>query len=463
MAGFAAGHGLRLGSNLLLTRMIAPEAFGIMLLVNVVLMGVGQFGDVGIGPSIIQNQRDDAAFLNTAWTIQFVRGLVLSAIAVAIAYPVAVFFHEPILAWLIGVSGLVGASSGLRSTKMFTANRHLAIGRLTLLEFASRVLGVVVTIGWALVSPSVWALAVGGIVAELGRTVLSHAWLPGIRNRFRWDREAASTLFTFGKWVFLSTLMGFIASQADRIVFGKLVDMETLGIYAIATLIASTPQQVLRHLALTINFPLYSHTVREGGDLPHVFRNGRRRLLLLSGVVCSLMLAGGPAIIDLLYQEAYLDAGWMVQLLAVATWFNALQGTVEAALLARGESQRVAFASIAKIVAMAILIPLGFAQAGFPGAIVGFACSELVRAICLAVLARPAKLGGVPQAAGYTLVFAAASAVGYAVAHWTTVTLGLHVLLVNLALGVVVVAVWLPLAAKSLRGGHTPPRPRPAT
>lgn len=458
MLGFAGGHGLRLGSNLLLTRMLAPEAFGIMLLVNVVLLGLEQFADVGIGPGIIQNNRDDDTFLNTAWTIQVVRGLILSLVAAAFAYPMAVFFEQPALLGLIPFAGCSSFLAGLRSTKTFTANRHLAIGRLTLVDFLSRTTGTLATLGWAFVHPSVWALAGGGVAFVAMQTVLSHAALPGIRNWFRWDREAAQTLFRFGKWVFFSTLLGFVATSSDRILFGKMVDLETLGIYSVASLIAMTPQQVIRHIALSVNFPLYSQTYRSGGDLPTVFRHGRRRILLLGGAASSLMIAGGPAIIDLLYDDTYIAAGWMVQFLALATWFNTLEVTVEAALLARGESKRVAVASATKIVAMLVLIPLGYVYAAFPGAIAGFALSEVVRYASIGLLARPAHLRGSRQAWAFTGLTAAASGLGYAATHTAMHTFDLHIVVVNAVVAVVVGGLWLPLVVPMLRRNLAQPQ-----
>lgn len=453
MAGFAAGHGLRLGSNLLLTRMVAQEAFGIMLIVNVVLLGIEQFADVGIGPGIIQSRRDDDRFLNTAWTIQVVRGVILTAVALAFAYPMAVFYEQPILLPLIAFAGCSSLFGGVRSTKTFTANRELAIGRLTLVDFLSRTTGTVVTLIWAFLSPTVWALAGGGLAFASIHALLSHVALPGIRNRFTWDREAARQLFGFGKWVFFSTLLGFVASQSDRILFGKLVDFKTLGVYSVASLIAMTPQQVIRHLTLSVNFPLYSDTVRTGGDLPTTFRQARRRVLALGGVLCSLLMAGGPVAVDLLWDDSYLAAGWMVQFLALATWFNTLEVTVEAALLARGESRRVAVASAGKIVAMLVFIPVGYHYAAFPGAIAGFAVSEIVRYLGIGILARPAQLRSTRQALGFTVMTLAASVVGFSAAHVGAVILNLPVLITAVVVGIVVGGLWLPVLAPMLRRG----------
>ena len=67
-----------LASNLILTRLLFPEAFGLMALGSVVLVGLQMFSDAGIGPSIAQSPRgDDPEFLDTAWTAQVLRGVIL--------------------------------------------------------------------------------------------------------------------------------------------------------------------------------------------------------------------------------------------------------------------------------------------------------------------------------------------------------------------------------------------------
>ena len=69
-------NGLRLVSNLILTRLLFPEAFGLMALVQVFIAGLNMFSDAGIRTAIIRHTRgDDPDFLNTAWTIQIIRGM----------------------------------------------------------------------------------------------------------------------------------------------------------------------------------------------------------------------------------------------------------------------------------------------------------------------------------------------------------------------------------------------------
>jgi O-antigen/teichoic acid export membrane protein len=84
--GYGASQAMRLASNLVLTRLLFPEAFGMMALVSVFIVGLTMFSDVGVGPSILQHRRgDDRDFLNTAWTVQVIRGGILWIMTLALA------------------------------------------------------------------------------------------------------------------------------------------------------------------------------------------------------------------------------------------------------------------------------------------------------------------------------------------------------------------------------------------
>ena len=147
-SGFAISQVIRLASNLVLTRLLLPEAFGLMALVTVAMIGLANFSDVGVGQAIMANRRgDDADFLDTAWTIQVARGGLLWLATCALAAPVAALYDEPSLARILPVAGLTLLIAGFNPTRIETANRHLALGRVMLLDLTSQAIGVAVMLG----------------------------------------------------------------------------------------------------------------------------------------------------------------------------------------------------------------------------------------------------------------------------------------------------------------------------
>lgn len=403
IAGYAASQILRLGGNLVLTRLLFPEVFGQMALVFTFLQGLQMFSDVGTGPAIVQNARgDDEAFLNTAWTVQCARGGVLWATSWVIAWPVAHFYGQPMLRWLIPAAGATALFAGFEATSVHVLQRHLRLERLTILDLGTQLVGMVVTIGLAIANRrlygpdsanAVWAIVVGALTSSLCRLVLTHAYLPGIRNRFKLEREALGQLFGFGRWIFVSTLLTFLAGQSDRLIFGKMIPLALLGLYSIAAMLAALPTQAVLKLGGAVVFPAYSRLATRA-DFGQVFSRVRAPLLMGGGVVVSALVSSGPHLVRVLYDERYGESGWILRLLAAAAWFQILECTNGAALLAKGRVGWVAAGSAAKVVGMIALIPLGFHIDGFRGALVGLIASELLKYSTSAVGARSAGLSG---------------------------------------------------------------------
>ncbi|MCR9111333.1 MAG: oligosaccharide flippase family protein, partial [Rhodobacteraceae bacterium] len=218
LGGYALGQVLRLASNLILTRLLFPEAFGMMALVSVILQGLAMFSDVGVSPAIMQSKRgDDQKFLDTAWTIQVIRGVLLWGVACLLAVPVASIYGEPLLAWILPCAGITLLITGFNPTRIDTANRHLLIGRMTGLDLAVQALTVVIAVVLAWTLQTVWALVISGIISSVLVLLAYNLFLPGQRNRFQWERAAADELISFGKWIFLSTICGFLFTQGDKL------------------------------------------------------------------------------------------------------------------------------------------------------------------------------------------------------------------------------------------------------
>lgn len=259
--GYGASQILRFGGNLILTRLLLPEYFGLMALVNIPIIGLQLFSDVGIVPSIVQNQRgDDPAFYNTAWTLQILRGFGLWLFCLAIAAPVAQFYHEPRLLCLIPVVGFTTVLNGFESTAVATLRRHVDLARTIKFDALMQAAALGLMLLWAWISPTIWALVVGNLLATLLRTARSFWLIPGYKNQLNWERAALADLFSFGKWIFVSTALTFLATQMDRLMLGKLVSVELLGVYAIAFTLSDILRQIIGALGSKVVFPVIART-----------------------------------------------------------------------------------------------------------------------------------------------------------------------------------------------------------
>ncbi|WP_298857705.1 oligosaccharide flippase family protein [uncultured Sulfitobacter sp.] len=385
LLGYGGSQGLRLASNLILTRMLFPEAFGLMALVGLVTVGLMLFSDVGIAPSIAQSKRgDDPDFLNTAWSIQVLRGVILFTVACGLALPFAAFYDADELATYLPIAATGLLITGFNPTRIETAHRHLLMGRLTVLDLTAQLVGIVVMIVLAWWLQSVLALVLGGVVTALAKLVLTWAFLPGAANRFRWEPAAVRELVTFGKWIFLSTAFWFFASQGDRAVLGKFLSLESLGIYNIAFFLAAFAMQLGTAVTGRVMIPVYR-------DAKHETAKIAKLRFSISGVVLTLLLvmaAAGPWLVGVLYDPRYAAGGAIVTLLAVALIPQVIGMSYDQAALAAGDSRRFFVVSASRAVFQITFLIVGVSLFGMIGAIVGIALAHLLTHPVIVWLAR---------------------------------------------------------------------------
>jgi O-antigen/teichoic acid export membrane protein len=381
LGGYAAGQALRLGSNLIMTRLLAPEMFGIMALANVVMVGLALFSDIGIHQSIVRSQAGRTpAFLNTAWTIQILRGVILWLVALSIAgafyllghlrwFPADSTYANPALPGVVAALSFTALIGGFVSTRQATANRDLALGRVTLVELGSQIVALLSMILWAMIDRSIWALVAGTLIGSFAKTFLSHTVLPGEKNRFHLDRQIAREILGFGKWIVLSSVLGFLALNSDRLMLGGMIDAGTLGLYSIAIFIVGALQDVLARLGANIAFPAFSEVVRERpAALREVYYKFRLPLDAAALVAMGLLMSSGHLLISLLYDHRYQAAGPMVEILCIGL-FEVRYWLAGQCFIALGKPKLMVPGIVIRLIVIFCFLPVAFSLWGLKGAL----------------------------------------------------------------------------------------------
>ena len=379
IASYGSSQIIRFGSNLILTRLLLPELFGLMSLAYVFITGIHLFSDIGLGPSIIQNKRgEEREFLNTAWTLQVIRSFFIFICLIIITYPVASFYGDPRLLWLIPIIGINTLITGFNSTAISSLNRQMAVKRVVIFQLVIQLVSTTVMVVWAWFDRSVWAIVVGGFTAALMEVVWSHFLIPGKSNRFAWDKEAAKEIFSYGKWIFLSTALFFLCSQADRLILGKIFTLTMLGIYGIAFTLGDMPRQVIIAISGRVIFP----SISQLAELPReelrakILKN-RKLILIPLAVGLAIFVSFGDQLVLTLYRKEYAAASWMMPILALGIWHTTLYSIMGSCLLAVGKSQYPAMGSLVTFVNLCISIPLAYHLKGNLGAVIAIALGDL--------------------------------------------------------------------------------------
>jgi O-antigen/teichoic acid export membrane protein len=375
----------RFVANVALTRILAPELFGIMVLVNSLRTGVDLLLDVGIGQNIVQNRSaEDSDFYNTAWTLQIMRGCAVWIVFCAISIPLARIYEAPILGSILPVAGLYFVFTGFSSVGPFLLRRRLELAKINVFEIVITLVSIFAQLVMAYIYPSIWALVFGTLFYSAATMVGSFFLVPDLDYRFLIVKKHVKQIFIFGKWIFVSSILYFLSSNFDRLSLAKLVPLSVLGIYGIARSLSDLLSVLVIRFGDYIIFPLTS----SAADMPREKLRAsvasiRWRFLLVLAFGISVFAATGDLIVNALFDHRYHDAGLILPTLVVGVWFSILCAINESPLLGFGKPSFSTVANALKLIYLVVGLQLSFTQYGIMGAAAFIAASELCRYVPL--------------------------------------------------------------------------------
>lgn len=381
ISGNLVSQVMRLGSNLIMTRLLVPEMFGIMALANILMTGIQMMSDLGLKQHVVQSRHgDDPEFLNTVWSMQILRGMAIGLLtllcAIAIHFmdtlsgiPAGSAYAAPQLPYVVALLALNAVIIGFESTRLATASRHLALGRVMTVDLACNLAGILFMIVWALVERSIWSLVFGTLFTSILRMLASHHLLPGTPNRLQWSKSHLHDIFHFGKWIFLTSILGFLAINADRLILGGLVDPATLGIYSIAYMMVAAIRDVFMQLGGNVAFPALSEVVRQRRhDLKQTYYKMRLPLDVVALTATGVLVASGHLLIQGLYDPRYHAAGYMMEIICIAL-FEVRYVVAGQCFMALGMPKLLVPGIAVRLAALFGLMPLAYSWWGLDGAL----------------------------------------------------------------------------------------------
>ncbi len=388
LGGQAVSQVLRLGTNVVVARLLFPDAFGLMSVVYMLATALALFSDLGVARTMVLSPRgNEPDFLDTAWTIQFIRCQVLALAICVAAGGVAIARHlglwksgtvyaDDRLPYLVAAFAITLVLTGCESIRIIQARRQMHQHLLTKIDILAQVASAVAMVFVALAWRSIWALTTGAVVAGVARVVLSYRMLPGHAVRFRIDRSSAHELMGHAKWIFLSSVMTFLAVNGDRVLLGGLISAREFGLYSIAAIMSSVVLNIANSVCNSIVFPALSEVYRDRPqELP---RNFERFQWGYDGMVvfpAAILIMSAQTLIDLIYDTRYHDAGWIVMVLSAGV-IGVRYQVVEMGYLAVAKTKYGAIANTLRLAALAVGLVVGRHFFGLVGAVAGVALSQ---------------------------------------------------------------------------------------
>lgn len=390
MAAYVSGYGLRLLSSLIMTRLLVPEMFGVMAIATIVQVVAAMLCDIGLRQAVVQNKRgDEQIFLDTAWTLQIIRGVVIWAGCLACAFLIeraAAYgwfsansvYVAPDLPAIIAIMAFSAVILGFQSTKSMSSDRHLNQRQLAVVELASQAVGLVVAVVAGYLTRSIWSFVVANLIASLVTVALTWWYLPGPQNRLRLERESFTEIIRFGRWLLISSLFTVLAANGDRILLAGWIAPATLGLYVLAYNLVVMIEGGGGRLFWSVAVPAFGKIAHER---PESIRSAYYRCRLPFDAVfvgcAGALYGGGGEIVRVLYDSRYMEAGPILEILSFSLLLTRF-GLANALFLALGRPQNLGIITGVKTLTLFVALPVAHMLFGFEGALWAIALHGVV-------------------------------------------------------------------------------------
>lgn len=350
------GRGLSIVTLIVLARLLEPSDFGLMGIALISVTGLKRISNLGLKTALIQNRDENVdRYLNTAWSIQIVRGVFLLVLLVSLAPLIASVFDEPRATPILRVIALSPLLLALRNPGIVYFEKNLEFHMDFLYKTGSSAGRFVVSIVWALVSPSVWALVAGFVFSDLSRLVLSYL-LHDYRPRPRFNLDRARELIDYGKWITASGILHYAFSQGDDAVVGWLLSTTALGFYQLSYRIASAPATEVTEVISSVLLPMFSQIQHDTQRLREAFFQTMRLVALVIAPMAVGILAVAPEFVRAILGEQWVPMITTMQILAVFALVRAFGSTYGTVFKAVGHPEYTTKLMALNVLVLAVVV-----------------------------------------------------------------------------------------------------------
>ncbi len=355
-AGSFLENGGRFIRNIILARLLAPEAFGIMATITASVAVIEAITQIGLRQSTIQNKNSpEAGFINAVWWISSIRGLSLYTIAFFAAPHIAIYFNQPEATNILRIGFLVVLLNGLISPRVHLLEKDLRFKKWVILMQGAAICGVIIAIAASFYLRSVWGLVLGYLGESFLRLILSFIFCPMFPS-FRISREHAGNVIQFSKRMFGLPILMMIYAQLDIYVIGKILSVQALGMYVLVRSLADMPGTFYSKIVDPILLPVFS---KHQDNISEI-----KRLILLatklSGIVlipfsCFMIFFAKP-VLRIVYGVDYAALAIPFAIMAVSILIVMMATTIVQGYFALGQPNLHRNASIARTLIFIIII-----------------------------------------------------------------------------------------------------------
>lgn len=340
---------------LVLSRLMEPEAFGLVALATVFTSYVRVFVDQGMGQAIVQRAELDPEHLHTAFWFNVLMGTLLTVAGILLSGWVANLFDEPRLAPVLAWLSLTFLLFSLSSTQQAILERQLDFKRLSIRSLVAVISGGIVGVGAALLGFGVWSLVFQILINRLVGTLM--LWgVSDWRPKFRFSIAHIKDLFGFSLNVLALRVVFLLSGRLDNLLIGYFLGATALGYYFVAQRLLQAIDNLITGVTSVVTFSSFSRLQWQPARLRQALNRATQYTSLIAFPLFLGIAMLAPELVSVLFGDKWLPAVPVMQILALGGLVNSLHNFNFTLLSALGKP----FWALVLIILSTPVIVIGF-------------------------------------------------------------------------------------------------------
>jgi len=237
-------------------RILGPDEIALISIFFLVQGVLVASSEIGLNKAIIQRQKVVKEHIDTVFTVNLIRGTLLFLLINSFQNQILLFFDFVEAGMYFTPLSVVFLLQGIRNPAVLYFQRRLNFKIYAIWQSAASIAKVVVVVSLVLIFESVWGMVVGVLVHELTLLILSYT-LTKVRPKLRFSYSKFFELFSYGKWVLLSTLIMLLDRQGAQFITAKILEPEYLALLYVSLQISKVSQMMVGQIKNTL-FPVFS-------------------------------------------------------------------------------------------------------------------------------------------------------------------------------------------------------------
>jgi polysaccharide transporter, PST family len=299
-----------------LSRLLSPDAFGLVALATVFTVFIELFLDQGFGAAIVQRAEIEPEHLDTAFWINILTGLILTVGVIVSSEWIASLFKEPRLASVLRWLSISFILSALSSTQISILQRKLAFKNLAARSLAASAVGGVVGIGMAFAGFGVWSLVGQDLVTSAAGIVIlwsSSDWRPGLKV----SKKHYKDLFGFGVSIVGNHALTVLIRRSDDLLIGYYLGPTLLGFYTIGYQLLLVIIRLVTEVTNSVAFPAFARIQNEPERMRRAFYNVTQYTSLFAFPVFIGLATLAPELVPVVFGEKWAPSIPVMQVLSL--------------------------------------------------------------------------------------------------------------------------------------------------